>query len=401
MTARTVCPAVYAGLLGGALVATPRSAYALNLQNLTQQSPTGNPFTDGVLWVSTGVFAGCVLGLSILGVKSRLEARKDEEEIVFSEAHHAASHVEKAQYRPRHMKQVNQKDKPDTEHVLHVAKHSNDDVSLEQLADNYVKKETYKKQKSIRSQGVAYVLAQRLGFTTASFMEGIPVIERADGSVGDVGTTWWDEAVEDKRSVAGEFTEYLNIQQDWSAESMLKDPQSEIQPAKKDEVTHNTHAVQTAVEHAVPQVASEHEEFAVDGALAGLAKEDIWKMALAAMDENIDNEVLAHKMQAEEEDDFIIETPLDFEDVIGQEDSLDEPDGLESKTEFIPFKAPAGHPEVVDMDSYLEYLVRSEEERYAAKRFKKKSRKHLRVIEGGTAQFSIANSEYYDRAKEA
>ena len=418
MTARTVCPAVYAGLIGGALIATPTSAYALNLQTLTHESLTGNPLTDGVLWVGAGMVAGATVGLCIHGCKIAYRNHADRLAI---EREAALEQEKKAQYRPRHMKIAT------TEQELvhagaHSAKHSSKDVSLEQLADNYVKAEQYKQKKSVRSQGVAYVLAQRLGFTTASFMEGIPVIERADGSVGDVGTSWWDVAVEDKRRQTDGFSEYLNIDDNWSATSMLDDPYAEPKPYEKKENTSEQYVAEIKpeeIKEVISQAVSEfdidkkfeqhqavidqvhHEVFVEDTVLDGVSKEEIWQIALAAMDENINYDIASERIEVEDDDIFDFDQVIDFEDVIGSEESLDDPDGLEPKTQFIPFRAPVGHPEVVDTDSYIEYLIRTEEERINARRVNKKARKHLKVIEGGTSQFAVCNKSYYRNVREA
>ncbi len=475
MTARTVCPAVYAGLIGTALIATPTSAYALNLQSITQQSPTGNPLTDGVLWMGAGILVGGAAGLCIHGAKAayvRISEKNNVAEIndVSDLSVAATESPAKAQYTPRHMKQPSAQTNVHTRthaadhpHVssAHAGKHSNEAVSLEQLADNYVKKEQYKHKKSIRSQGVAFVLAQRLGFTTASFMEGIPVIERADGTVGDVGTTWWDEAVVDKRRSGEGFTDYLNIQGNWSATALLEDPKAELVPAQSSQVVSESASVEVdyrisdldevddlfatpsvvvaqgtedldeiddldvvvATASAqpssqielkpVPQIAAQtpthsaeqpkvaHETFSKDSALENASKEEIWKIALEAMEENIEHDVMSHKMDLVEENPFEIDRVIEFEDVIGGDDSLDDPDDLEQKTCFIPFKAPVGHPEVVDTDSYIDYLIKSEQERLESRRVKKKSRKHLKVIEGGTSQFTLCGGELYNQAKEA
>ncbi len=431
MTARTVCPAVYAGLIGGALVATPTSAYALNVQKMTQTSLTGNPLTDGVLWVGAGIVVGATVGLCIHGGKSAYQNHIQNREAQQMSQAADESTAQKAQYKPRHMKQASvATHAADVEGAQHVAKHSNNHVSLEQLADNYVKKEQYKQKKNLRSQGVAYVLAQRLGFTTENMMDGIPVIERADGTVGDVGTTWWEEAVEDKQVSDENITQFFHINDNWSATSMLDNPEAELKPLEKSEVKMPKAKVEPAeplVELQlgadglpVANVIMRNDDFnqkiernqavldeihmqteVSDTVLDGVAKEDIWKMALEAMEDNIANDVVSHKIELEEEKNFDIANPINFEDIIGLEDSLDDPEGLEPQTDFIPFKAPVDHPEIVDIDSYVDYLIKSEQERFNARRVKTKSRKHLRVIEGGTSQFNVIDENYVERAQQA
>ncbi len=59
------------------------------------------------------------------------------------------------------------------------------------VAEAYVNRITLADRMAQRAKGVAGVLSERLG---ASKMEGLPVIARADGSVGDVGENWWNDA---------------------------------------------------------------------------------------------------------------------------------------------------------------------------------------------------------------
>lgn len=61
-----------------------------------------------------------------------------------------------------------------------------------QIAENYTKLLSFREKTIARAKGAAAVLRERLG---ADPMEGLPIIERADGTVGDVGTAWWTKAV--------------------------------------------------------------------------------------------------------------------------------------------------------------------------------------------------------------
>jgi hypothetical protein len=71
-------------------------------------------------------------------------------------------------------------------------------------------------------------------------------------------------------------------------------------------------------------------------------------------------------------------------DAIGTIETIDEPDGLEGSTGFIPFKLHAGHPEVVDANSYVDYLIDDEFSRNPSKAARKSSRDFLTVIQGGS-----------------
>ncbi len=98
-----------------------------------------------------------------------------------------------------------------------------------------------------------------------------------------------------------------------------------------------------------------------------ISSDDMWQATLSAIDE-----------RAQETTDF------SFIDIVGDGDTLDEPEGLESPTVFIPFKAPAGHPEIVDTDSYVDYLISDEFARNSSKAAQRSPQFFLKVIEGGS-----------------
>ena len=98
-----------------------------------------------------------------------------------------------------------------------------------------------------------------------------------------------------------------------------------------------------------------------------LEHNDEWDMAIAAM-----NETIAQV------------SPTPFRDVVGGPSTIDDPDGLEAPTGFIPFRVPAAHPEVVDMETYVDYLLRDELTQNGSTVLRQSPHAHLRVIEGGT-----------------
>ena len=71
-----------------------------------------------------------------------------------------------------------------------VPSHATNDYG--QIAENYVNRITFRERMACRAKGVAAALSSRIG---SGMMDGLPVIERADGSVGDVGTSWWTTEV--------------------------------------------------------------------------------------------------------------------------------------------------------------------------------------------------------------
>jgi hypothetical protein len=58
-------------------------------------------------------------------------------------------------------------------------------------AHEYAKAD-FETRKRRRARGVRAILSERLG---DGMLDGLPVIERADGSVADVGTAWWDNTM--------------------------------------------------------------------------------------------------------------------------------------------------------------------------------------------------------------
>lgn len=75
-----------------------------------------------------------------------------------------------------------------------------------------------------------------------------------------------------------------------------------------------------------------------------------------------------------------------FGDAIGGTETIDEPEGLENPTSFIPFRAPTGHPEVVDTETYVDYLLDQEFSQNSSESARASSRNYLRLIEGGSQE---------------
>ncbi|MBF0954592.1 MAG: hypothetical protein HXK28_04615 [Atopobium sp.] len=241
-------PAVVAGLLSGlVLVAEPASAYALTANEI-RQTPLGAIFTGiGVGLAAVAVISGAALvvsrsvnrGEKIDEVEAKSQSAatfQSSDEALSSKQVSAASNFSPeesivipldssrrsiAAYKPKHMR-ASQWDmtgsirvqsaelsvqpaespakKPQVvstaaEGVLPVrAKkapaHSTNDYA--QIAENYTKLLSWRERTVARAKGAAAVLLERLGQDP---MDGLPIIERADGTVGDVGTAWWTKAV--------------------------------------------------------------------------------------------------------------------------------------------------------------------------------------------------------------
>ena len=241
-------PAVVAGLLSGlVLVAEPASAYALTANEI-RQTPLGAIFTGiGVGLAAVAVISGAAVVVSRVanrgektgGAEAKIQpstTSKVEDEAASPKRVAAASNFSPeeslvipldsprrsiAAYKPKHMKasqwdmtgsiRVQSTEPPvqaavpptkkaqvvtaSAEGVLPVrAKkapaHSTNDYA--QIAENYTKLLSWRERTVARAKGAAAVLLERLGQDP---MDGLPIIERADGTVGDVGTAWWTKAV--------------------------------------------------------------------------------------------------------------------------------------------------------------------------------------------------------------
>ena len=241
-------PAVVAGLLSGlVLVAEPASAYALTANEI-RQTPLGAIFTGiGVGLAAVAVISGAALvvsrsvnrGEKTDGAEVRIQpstTSQVEDETASPKRVSTASNFSPeesivipldssrrsiAAYKPKHMRasqwdmtgsiRVQSTELPvqpvespakkaqvvstTAEGVLPVrAKkapaHSTNDYA--QIAENYTKLLSWRERTVARAKGAAAVLLERLGQDP---MDGLPIIERADGTVGDVGTAWWTKAV--------------------------------------------------------------------------------------------------------------------------------------------------------------------------------------------------------------
>lgn len=241
-------PAVVAGLLSGlVLVAEPASAYALTANEI-RQTPLGAIFTGiGVGLAAVAVISGAALvvsrsvnrGEKIDGAEAKSQSAatfQSSDKALSSKQVSAASNFSPeesivipldssrrsiAAYKPKHMRasqwdmtgsiRVQSAELPvqpaespakksqvvstAAEGVLPVrAKkapaHSTNDYA--QIAENYTKLLSWRERTVARAKGAAAVLLERLGQDP---MDGLPIIERADGTVGDVGTAWWTKAV--------------------------------------------------------------------------------------------------------------------------------------------------------------------------------------------------------------
>ncbi len=285
--------------------------------------------------------------------------------------------------------------------TVNIGSHATTDYG--DIAENYVRKHTLRERMAARAAGVASVLADRLG---KDMFDDLPVISRADGSVGDVGTSWWDNALGPNIRRTGAILEDTASREPLDASDVMKMQTAPYQPIDitlAQQVAANT--IEFAPLSAIPQasipkqqaertpqeIATARERalliarsvaevdtgvFPAQRDASELDDKDLWNVALKAMGDSI----VTQSAQAESLYDEVAE----FKDQVGNSETIDEPSGLEGSTSFLAFKRPAGHPEVVDNESYVDYLINEEFSQNTSSAARRSSRHYLRLIQGGS-----------------
>ena len=368
-------PAVLAGLMGMVALAAPQMAHALSLQEASD-FVLASPERAFALGVASGALAVGVACGAVCAVRAR--SRRNEEQVAAGFAPVAGTSEfpstdldEKPAAdapKPRHMRVV-QAPEPAAEadvsaaaQVPAVPSHATNDYG--QIAENYVNRITFRERMACRAKGVAAALSSRIG---SGMMDGLPVIERADGSVGDVGTSWWTtevgrERVNANTGFAADEVAQISIPSSFSADAA----RTALEAARKQH-SRSRADIASRLAFIDEGVFPEHRS-------AAEAATDDWEQALRSMEEN-----LAADPETPNQD------PIEFIDAVGNSETLDEPDNMEPDTSFIPFRTPAGHPEVVDTESYVDYLIEDEFGRNSSKAARRTSRRYLRILEGGTS----------------
>ena len=369
-------PAVLAGLMGMVALAAPQTAHALSLQEASA-FVLASPERAFALGVASSALAVGVACGAVCAVRAR--SRRNEEQVAAGFAPVAGTSEfpftdldEKPAAdapKPRHMRVVQAAPEPEAEAAVSAAaqgpvvpSHATDDYG--QIAENYVNRITFRERMARRAEGVAAALSGRIG---SGMMDGLPVIERADGSVGDVGTSWWTtevgrERIDANTGFAADEVAQISIPSSFSAEAA----RTALEAARKQQ-SHSRADIASRLAFIDEGVFPEHRS-------AAEAATDDWEQALRSMEEN-----LAADPETPNQD------PIEFIDAVGNSETLDEPDNMEPDTSFIPFRTPAGHPEVVDTESYVDYLIEDEFGRNSSKAARRTSRRYLRILEGGTS----------------
>lgn len=239
------------------------------------------------------------------------------------------------------------------------------------VATNYVERMSFAQRMATRALGVARVLQERIG---SSLMDGVPVIRRADGTTGDVGTIWWDVITGEDQSTRPGLTDLMTEgYQAIGVPTGIAAPTEPVAaapapaPTADKESRERSESIATRVANVDQGLYPE-----VRDADDVKAEKDAWESALEALDRNTSLQIQAQAVA--------------FEDDLGGVDTLDEPVGLESDTAFLPFKIVANHPEVDNVDSYVDYLIADELSQNSSSFMRGKSPRFLRVIEGGSQE---------------
>ena len=309
--------------------------------------------------------------------------------------------------------------------------HAAASVDYERVASEYLDRKSFKNRMLALSKGVSRVLAERLG---GDMMDDLPMIQRADGTVADLGTSWWEAAAQandleisrdlgvelgglfDTGTVLETAEEAVNAV---SATANFQKPFSFATerygaPAEKRSSATSAPAAAPASSKTAPEAAAQAQGSGsimdTDAFLAQVGytskvvaqapvvsseifpetelnldpAEDVWQEALDAMDVRFDDNLVSgsRRVSVKIHSSAPESVKGDFFDLIGGADTLDEPDGLEPDTQFLTFRTPAGHPEVQDTNSYINYLVEHELEGNSSQVVRDRAR---RYFQDGTA----------------
>lgn len=262
--------------------------------------------------------------------------------------------------------------------------------SLEDFAEHYAQHESFKERMMTRAQGVREILSSRLSKNRYS---DIPVIERADGSVGDVGEAWWSACVDEELQKTGKLTGSQVAQVAGSVSAVaapapapaasvpalapqaLASAPAAAAPASKKPAAYPQLSQGQCIARSIAEV--DEGVYPMRREVEDLEKKDLFEEALRAMGD---------AMPADQ-----TKAPI-FADSIGGSSTIDEVDDIEAATAFIPFKVPPAHPEIHDTKSYIDYLVEDEFRRSKQQKHRAHTRSNapaphapmLRVIEGGS-----------------
>ncbi len=280
-----------------------------------------------------------------------------------------------------------------------------DTRDLDQVAVDYVAGKSLKTRMTQRAKGVAQVLSERMG---KNFMDGMPVITRADGSVGDLGTSWWDPAMSGAFAAQPQALRYVSAPASarpaLAAQAPAPAAQAPATARPEPARPRNLAAILPGSDlgaQATPAPRPAAPDLTISRIIASRVapieqeaypeidrswspRDDHWERALAALDERVEDNLMGERLDRAYRRLEQSRPAAAFGDGIGTAETLDEPDGLERDTQFLSFKAPGNHPEVQDTASYINYLIGDEFRRNPSRQARRQARSYLKLHEGGT-----------------
>lgn len=414
-TSRT--PAVVAGLFGAAIGTMPTSAFAAGITDIDMS----NTPSEFLLGVAVGAFS-CGIVTTLVSASEARRTRREAAEhldntamapkkervadpsedsrqaIPSSSEESKTSAARFSPSSPLHLRDeatsnfqgltedqnaqrgkpgkaaVEVKDDPEVPYAEHKA------TDYADIASNYVQRLTWKQRMASRARGVKELLAERM---SQDMFDDLPVIERADGSVGDVGTGWWNAALKDSiRHDYGTADESDLQDIDMTGEHGPLDVFQPAYAAEKIPASYSTGAAAVTQAASSTDVTSESTDggaqkgrYQISQRLAYIDEAAFPEKSEADTFDSTDAwELSMARMDAQREDALSAEAAQEAE----------EKRAAESPTAVLPFRPPAGHPEVVDTDSYVDYLIKQEFSRSSSQAVRMKSRDYLHVMEGGS-----------------
>ncbi|MGN0071370.1 MAG: hypothetical protein ACI361_05965 [Atopobiaceae bacterium] len=242
-----------------------------------------------------------------------------------------------------------------------IAAHEAEDYG--DIAENYVQRLTWAERMSQRARGVRSVLSERLAKDS---MDDLPVITRADGTVGDVGTDWWER--EHGKDISRDLT--IPVSDDYSI----------VQPAIDD------------VPFAASVTASQRSFAAEDIAAAARPHHD--RSEISSRIAQIDSGLYPEEEKDGEDKDAMWKAALDalaendttapdagFTPVVAAPAGLDDDEVFDEPTASLAPQVPDA-PAPIDTESYVDYLISDEMSKNPS--YARTSRDYLKVIEGGS-----------------
>ncbi len=216
----------------------------------------------------------------------------------------------------------------------------------------------------------------------ADMMDGLPVITRADGSVADLGADWWNTsmglgAATKVESAVSDDGDSLAI----PSEFFAKTGKQRLVDAAREASSNNATAEFTKKDISERLAFVDEGLFPESHGTDGIAEDD-WASALRSMDDRFNLRQAKPKAPVY----------IPFSDVVGGQDTLDEPESLGSSAPTAPLKPLAVRPRTAGLESRVNRLVGEGLEYGLAVAKTGAEGDDLRLIEGGASTTVLKRS---------